>query len=198
MKKYYVVIISLLVINSIHGQLPSISDLECIDNQFFLNDSLYTGEYACFFDSGSIKETGIIKSGYLDSISRVFDKNGEIIEMIWYENGLLKKRRQYAYTFAGMVITTLDNKDKLHGLCEKYFSNGTIKERQYFKHGEPARYWTTWDKKERVLMETNFDGNYIVRKIHQYRFGKHKILVQHFDKNTNKVIYKEWIRERSD
>jgi|SRR6056297_1255313 hypothetical protein len=84
-----------------------------------------------------------------------------------------------------------NSNDKLNGLSEKYYADGNIKERQFFFHGKTIGKWCTWDKKGRIIVETDFTGEVIIRKIHDYKWGRHKVLIQHFDKETNKVVFKK-------
>jgi antitoxin component YwqK of YwqJK toxin-antitoxin module len=59
-----------------------------------------------------------------------------------------------------------------HGLWERHFNSGEIKERRYYKYGEPAGQWTIWDKRGFVMIETNFDSDTIIEKTYLYNFKK--------------------------
>ncbi len=195
MKVLYIVVILLFPIQYTICQIPCKCDFEQRNNLFYYADTVYSGEYRCYYNSEILKEIGYVSKGKLDSISQYYNKNGEIVEMNWRHDNQLIKRRLFTYNPTGKIITTIDVDNKEHGLCERYFPNGNIKERQFFDHGIPFGTWTTWDFKGRITMETDFSGEYTIREIHDYRFGKHKILVQHFDKDTNKVVFKELIKE---
>ena len=177
------------------GQIPCLSDLEIKNSRYTAFGEIYSGSYACYYGNGKIESEGYIENGRLDSISKFYHRTGELAQITWYDNNELIKRRLFTYHTNGKLITTLDANNKEHGLCEKYFPNGNIKERKYFDHGIPIGIWTTWDNKGRIVLESDFTGDFTIRKIHDYKFGKHKILIQHFDKETNEQIYKKLIKE---
>ena len=86
----------------------------------------------------------------------------------------------------------MDSNDKLHGATVKYYPDGSIKEKQFFNHGKSVGKWSTWDKKGRIIIETDYtDEVIIIRKLHDYKWGRHKVLLQHFDKKINKIVFKK-------
>lgn len=172
------------------GQLPCISDFQISDSCYTLSGEIYSGKYSSFYCNGVLREEGYILEGKLDGIVEFYNNQGDTTALYWYNEGLLKKRRLFTYNPTGKIVTTLDNDDKLHGLSVKYYPNGNIKNRQLFYHGESVGKWFTWDKKGRIIVETDFTGEVIIRKIHDYKWGRHKVLIQHFDMETNEVVFK--------
>lgn len=187
------ILLILLAANQIcSGQISLCkNELEQKGDKFYYEGNLYTGLYKCFNESGIIREKGYILNGQLDSIAEFYSTQGDTTELQWYNEGQLEKRRIFTYNPTGKIVTTLDSNDKLHGLSVKYYPDGNKKERQLFCHGESIGKWFTWDKQGRIIVATDFTGEVIIRKIHDYKWGRHKVLIQHFDKKTNKVVFKK-------
>lgn len=172
------------------GQPVCINDFEIKDFLYWHNGVIYTGNYSCFDNNGTLRSHGYVKDGMLDSITEYYDQNGILTEMIWYKDNQIDQRRLFKnVTTSKLVITLKDNYE--HGLWERYFPSGQIKERRYYDHGNPTGVWTTWDSRGRIIIENDFMSDTIVTKYHGYKNNRHKIIVHYIDKRTNKKIKKE-------
>jgi antitoxin component YwqK of YwqJK toxin-antitoxin module len=190
MKKIIIISLLSLYIACLNSQPICIDDLEIKDGFYWHNEVIYTGGYNCFDNNGILRLNGYVRDGLLDGITEYYDKNGTLAEMIWYkENQEVQRRLFKNVTTSKLVITLKDNQE--HGLWERYFPSGQIQERKYYDQGKPTGFWTTWDNRGRIIIESDFTNDTIVTKYHGYRKNRHKIIIHYIDKETNKRIKKE-------
>ena len=156
-----------LISNLTSGQKVCLSNLKLTDSNFYKVDSLFTGDYECFNDNGIRTETGFINKGLLDS-SVIYKTNGEISEILWYIDNKPDTRRLYQSAgTTNLIINLKVIGDKVyieHGLWERYFLNGQIKEQKFYDNGKSVGLWKSWDSEHRVMTETDFRNNAIIAK----------------------------------
>ena len=161
-----------------------------IEDLFYLNHDVYSGEYVCYFNNGKIQIEGFIHNGYLDSISRYYDRSGNLAETVWFQQGKPKRRTLYRNTINSRLVINLKG-DVEHGFWERYYLNGQIQEHREYNNGKSVGVWKTWDTEGKVITETDFTQDPIVSKIHSYKKRKHITLIRYTDKNSGKQIRRE-------
>jgi len=139
----------------------------------------------------SIKNENIVPAEPDSSVTYVDHRNRPKTKL-FFRNGREIKRRQYNYGLIFNKVKTTHNNLK-HGIQEKYYKNGKIKERRFYKRGKPVGIWSIWDKKGILFVETNFEKDTVVRRIYQYRKNKKSILIERFDKKKDRLIDREKI-----
>jgi antitoxin component YwqK of YwqJK toxin-antitoxin module len=186
----FIIIIFLKTVCNCEGQILCIRELEIRDSVFYYNQKKYTGEYLCVDDKGRTALKGFIKEGSLDSLSFVYDEYGQLKAKFQYKEGKVVRSMNCT---VGMLYKTCETYkgDVLDGVWEKYFINGTIKERRYYEKGEPSGKWTIWDKKGIPFVETTFVGDTIIQITHQYTKKKHIILTEKSLKKRPFIIKRE-------
>ncbi len=173
---------------SLFGQEICICDLDKTDTLIYQNGKIFHGDFKCIFEKENLIEKGFIDQGRLDS--SVFYKNDILTEIIWYKDNEINRRRLYRNAITTYLIINL--KDGVeHGLWERYYLNGKLKEQKMYKMGKPVGKWTSWDKKGRVIYKCDFTTDPIIDSFHSYTRKKHKSLIRYTDKKTNKILKTE-------
>lgn len=129
-----------------------------------------------------------------DSSVIYYDNTNRPKTKLFFKNGREIKRRQYNYGLLFNIVKTT-HKSLKHGIWEKYYKNGMIKERRFYERGKPVGIWSIWDKKGILFVETNFEKDTVVRRTYQYQKNKKTILVEQFDKRKDQLIDRKKIIE---
>jgi antitoxin component YwqK of YwqJK toxin-antitoxin module len=164
-------------------------EFEIRDSIAYVDGKLYTGMHQ-FFKDGILIETAYFKNGIIDSTS-IFNKKGELITQIFFENKIEVRWREYKTTlFAKYIINYNYKNHEYDGLWECYTFKGELLERRYYNNGKPVGKWVMYDSKGHLMMETFFDENPIVEKTYEIHNKKQTVTIKYIDKNTLKVLRK--------
>jgi len=190
MKKILITLFVSMLTCILSGQSSCFEEFDIVDSIYYLNGTIFSGKFTCHDDNGVLRRQGHIVNGKLDGVTEFYGRNGILQESILYRENhpvvrtFYRKNSNPAYKQSML-------KGIEHGVWEKYYMNGKIKERLYFDNGKPIDICSQWDKKGRVSMETDYTKDTIVTKYHDYRFGRHKVLVRYINSTTMKTISKE-------
>jgi len=175
-----------------NSQIDSINSLPKDDTLHLNNPKLMVEEKSD--TSGFYQREDPSMAEKPDSINSYYYTNGKLAITILFKDGKELERCTYSYGFFfNTLITTKDNVK--HGLWERRFHNGNIKEKRYYYYGQPTGKWAIWDKKGIIIVETSFEGEHIIQKTYQYSKKKKTTIIVESDKKTYKTIKKEKIVE---
>lgn len=190
MKTIITILFLIIQTGVLSGQNSCFEDFDIIDSIYYLDGTIFSGTYTCHDDNGVLRRRGYIVSGKLEGISEFFNSSGKLKETIQYrENQPVVRTFFRSNSNPAYKQSTLNGIE--HGVWEKYYMNGQIKERLLFDNGKPIGICGEWDRKGRIVMETDYTKDTIITKYHDYRFGKHTMLVRYIDSCTHKTIKKE-------
>jgi tetratricopeptide (TPR) repeat protein len=178
-------------------RIPSLKQMKMKNQVWTFHDSVYSGEYIDYYNSGRTQNEGTLLNGKLNGELTVYFKNGNkklvsnyrdgILDGTWseyYPNGVLMNSREYTngrvtvfgkhYFINGQVMSELKQKRATaYDTAISYYSTGKVKQLKLIRDGKPVP-----DKKTDDL---NYYTTYFYQSVNMGDL-----------KTANKHFYKIW------
>jgi antitoxin component YwqK of YwqJK toxin-antitoxin module len=107
-----------------------------------------------YFPDGKIQETYSYNAGKKEGLSKEFDKEGNIITLLEYNNDFLVSREK---------INRTDNKGLKQGDWKEFYPNGGIKSEKTFKDDLIHGYYKEYDNRGRLVITMLYENGAIVK-----------------------------------
>jgi antitoxin component YwqK of YwqJK toxin-antitoxin module len=107
-----------------------------------------------YFPDGKIQETYSYSSGKKEGLSKEYDKEGNIITLLEYNNDFLVSREK---------INRTDNKGLKQGDWKEFYPNGGIKSEKTFKDDLIHGYYKEYDTRGRLVITMLYENGAIVK-----------------------------------
>ena len=107
-----------------------------------------------YFPDHKIKQTFTYNNGKKEGLSKEFDKNGNIITLLEYNNDFLVSRER---------INRTDNTGLKQGIWKEYYPGGGIKSEKSFKDDQLHGYYKEYDSKGRLTLTMLYENGSIVK-----------------------------------
>lgn len=109
--------------------------VDIVEEQYYLNEELYTGKVFSNHTNGNIEFEGHIKKGKEEGVWVYFHDNGQLQNTVTYLGG------------------------KPNGKDLTYFSNGTLREEKYYRDGKLDGEYKLWYDEDELDITGNFKNN---------------------------------------
>ena len=150
--------------------------------ELFVKDKKQNKSYY-YNDDGSIYQIVNYKNNFKNGLTREFDKNGNIISVYTYKNGILIKKEN---------INRFDHNGKKQGLWRDYFSNDRIKYEATYLNDKLHGYYKEWNIKGQLIKNVKyFNGEIVIDN--SKKKEKLKIKKRYYD--NGKIKYKGSYRD---
>jgi len=107
-----------------------------------------------YFPDGKIQQTFSYNSGKKEGLSKEFDKEGNIITLLEYNNDFLVSRER---------INRLDNKGLKQGDWKEFYPNGGIKSEKTYKDDLMHGYYKEYDTRGKLILTMLYENGSIVK-----------------------------------
>lgn len=107
-----------------------------------------------YFPEGKIQQTFTYNTGKKDGLSKEYDKDGNIITLLEYNNDFLVSRER---------INRTDNKGLKQGEWKEFYPNGGIKTEKTFKDDLVNGYYKEYDTRGKLVLTMLYDNGAIVK-----------------------------------
>jgi len=107
-----------------------------------------------YFPDGKIQQTFSYNSGKKEGLSKEYDKNGNILSLLEYNNDFLVSREK---------INRTDNKGLKQGDWKDFYPNGGIKSERTFKDDMIHGYYKEYDTRGKLVVTMLYDKGAIVK-----------------------------------
>jgi uncharacterized protein len=112
------------------------------------------GRAYCYFPDGKIQQTFIYESGKKEGLSKEYDKDGNIITLLEYNNDFLVSREK---------INRVDNKGLKQGDWKDFYPNGGIKSERTYKDDLMHGYYKEYDNRGKLVLTMLYENGAIVK-----------------------------------
>jgi uncharacterized protein len=124
-----------------------------ISKELFAGDKKEGISYI-FYPDGKIKQTFAYENGKKDGLSKEYDKEGNIVTLIEYNNDFLITREK---------INRIDSKGLKQGSWKEFYPNGGIKCEKTYKDDMLNGYYKEYDNRGRLNLTMLYDNGSIVK-----------------------------------
>jgi len=107
-----------------------------------------------YFPNGKIQQSIAYNSGKKEGLSKEYDKEGNIITLLEYNNDFLVSRER---------INRSDNKGLKQGDWKEFYPNGAIKSEKSFKDDLLHGYYKEYDSKGKLVLTMLYENGAIVK-----------------------------------
>jgi antitoxin component YwqK of YwqJK toxin-antitoxin module len=107
-----------------------------------------------YFPDNKIQQTIAFNSGKKEGLSKEYDKEGNIITLLEYNNDFLVSRER---------INRLDNKGLKQGEWKEFYLNGGIKSEKTFKDDLMHGYYKEYDNRGKLVLTMLYENGSIVK-----------------------------------
>jgi len=107
-----------------------------------------------YFADGKIQQTIIHNGGRKEGLSKEFDREGNIITLLEYNNDFLVSRQR---------INRIDSKGFRQGEWKEFYPNGNIKSEMSFRDDLMHGYYKEYDNRGRLVLTMLYENGSIVR-----------------------------------
>jgi uncharacterized protein len=107
-----------------------------------------------YFPDHKIKQTFTYNNGKKEGLSKEFDKNGDLITLLEYNNDFLVSRER---------INRTDNNGLKQGIWKEYYPGGGIKSEKSFKDDQLHGYYKEYDSKGKLTLTMLYENGSIVK-----------------------------------
>jgi antitoxin component YwqK of YwqJK toxin-antitoxin module len=107
-----------------------------------------------YFPDGKIQQTVAYNSGKKEGLSKEFDKEGNIITLLEYNNDFLVSRER---------INRLDSKGLKQGDWKEFYPNGSIRSEKTFKDDLMHGYYKEYDNRGKLVLTMLYENGTIVK-----------------------------------
>jgi antitoxin component YwqK of YwqJK toxin-antitoxin module len=107
-----------------------------------------------FFPDGKIQQTFIYNGGKKEGLSKEYDREGNIITLLEYNNDFLVSRER---------INRIDSKGLKQGEWKEFYPNGNIKSEKTFKDDLMYGYYKEYDNRGKLVLTMLYENGSIVK-----------------------------------
>jgi uncharacterized protein len=107
-----------------------------------------------YYPNGKIQQTVTYEGGKKDGLAKEFDKEGNIISLLEYNNDFLISREK---------INRVDSKGLKQGSWKDFYSGGGIKCERTYKDDQLNGYYKEYDNRGRLVLTMLYDNGSIVK-----------------------------------
>jgi uncharacterized protein len=107
-----------------------------------------------FFPDGKIQQTISYNSGKKEGLSKEYDKNGNLITLLEYNNDYLVSRER---------INNIDSKGQKQGIWKDFYPNGSIKSERTYKNDLLHGYYKEYDFRGKLTVTMLYENGAIVK-----------------------------------
>jgi antitoxin component YwqK of YwqJK toxin-antitoxin module len=112
------------------------------------------GKALIFFPDGKIQQTIAYNNGKKEGLSKEFDKEGNVITLLEYNNDFLVSRER---------INRIDNKNLKQGEWKEFYPNGVIKTEKTYKDDLIHGYYKEYDNRGKLVLTMLYENGSIVK-----------------------------------
>jgi uncharacterized protein len=121
--------------------------------ELFAGDSR-EGTAFLYFPDGKIQQTISYNKGKKEGLSKEYDKNGNLITLLEYNNDFLVSRER---------INSVDSKGLKQGIWKEFYPNGSIKSERNFRNDLMHGYYKEYDSRGKLTLTMLYDKGAIVK-----------------------------------
>lgn len=179
--------------------------------------TLLDGLFESFYASKQLAEKGHFKRGLKNGEWRSWNPEGELLAIVIWKNGKIKKRESYSRDGEilkqeknGCFLSSIKTKDSLwkQSVCRKYTSNRIYDEElnvvslNRYKNGEKHGVCKTFDEKGKVISKMRYKNGVKVEKKEKVVKEKEEKPAQEKEKDSNKEKkekknhFKGWFKKK--
>jgi uncharacterized protein len=130
-----------------------------VEGIYIWSRELYAGDIKegtgyIYFPDGKINQVMAYRNGKKEGLSKEFDKNGNLITLLEYNNDFLISRDR---------INRSDSKGLKQGDWKDFYPNGTIKTERTFKDDQLHGYYKEYDNKGNLVLTMLYENGSIVK-----------------------------------
>jgi tetratricopeptide (TPR) repeat protein len=181
-------------------RLPSLKQMVMNNGFWYHRDTLYSGKYINYYNSGRIQSEGTLLDGKQNGALTVYFKNGNKKSVALYKDGLLHGTSTYYYTNGALSETREYTEGIISGNWQQYFINGQVETERRPKKQTSCDtfvvYYSSGKVKQMRLIRNkmllpdkkNDDATYYSNKFNNY--------INTGDiKEANRAFYKLWLAD---
>lgn len=120
---------------------------------------------------GTLYQIVNYKNGFKNGLTREFDKNGKLISVFIFKNGILVKKEN---------INRLDRNGKKQGIWREYYTNDRIKKEAFYLNDKLHGYYKEWNIRGQLIKNIKYFNGVVVKEDAEKR-KKLKIKNQFYD-----------------
>ena len=177
--------------------IPSLKQMKQKDGIWYFKDTVYTGKYIDYYNSGRIQDEGTLVNGVLNGELIVYRKNGNKKTVSHYKDAKLHGTRREYYP-NGALSSTCNYIEGKSGSSQKdYFINGQLKQELRPKrktlYDSSVSYYSNGNIKQiRLIINGRLAPNKKAEDRHYYETKFSQSLNAGQLKEANKYFYKLW------
>jgi antitoxin component YwqK of YwqJK toxin-antitoxin module len=130
-----------------------------------------------YYPDGKIQQTTSCNGGKKEGLSKEFDKNGNIITLLEYNNDFLISRER---------VNRTDNKGLKQGVWKEFYTKGGVKSEKTFKDDQLHGYYKEYDNRGNLVLTMLYDNGSIVKSRVE---DEPDIEIENKYDQNNKLIY---------
>ncbi|NLA48351.1 MAG: hypothetical protein GX876_02680 [Bacteroidales bacterium] len=129
------------------------SELYLWSKELFAGDRKEGTAYI-YYPDGKVQNTVLYRGGRKEGLSREYDRNGELISLLEYNNDFLISRER---------INRTDSKGLKQGPWKEFYPSGNIKTEKNYRDDLVHGYYKEYDSKGRLTLTMLYDNGAIVK-----------------------------------
>ncbi|MGB8492568.1 MAG: hypothetical protein WCE64_16060 [Bacteroidales bacterium] len=130
-----------------------------------------------YFPDGKVQQTFSYSDGKKEGLSKEYDKNGNVITLLEYNNDFLISRER---------INRTDSKGVKQGVWKEFYPDGSVKSEKNYKDDQLHGYYKEYDNRGKLVMTMLYDNGSVVKSNVE---DEPDIEVRNKYDNNGKVIY---------
>lgn len=178
-------------------KIPSLKQLVFKNGAWNFKNTLYTGKYIDYYNSGRIQNEGMLVDGKLNGKLIVYFRNGSIKSVASYKDGLLDGMMNEYYKNGRLALTRKFSQGRDIELWDSYFINGQKEKEKKFKKETLYDTLISYFSTGKISSMTLFKNGEPVRGKYENDLNYYSTMftqcLQRGDiKTARKTIYKRW------
>ena len=130
-----------------------------VDGLYIWSKELFAGDKRegtayFYFPEGKVQQTISYNEGKKEGLSKEYDKNGNIISLLEYNNDFLVSRER---------INRTDSKGLKQGEWKEFYPGGNIKSEKTFKDDQLHGYYKEYDTRGKLVLTMQYENGSIVK-----------------------------------